>query len=59
MPDPVTVSLIVWNVISFLLHAYHIKQSSCSCQRWGLNCDCLTTPTEERSGGHKHKSRKK
>ena len=49
MPDPVTVSLIVWNVISFLLHAYHIKQSSCSCQRWGLNCDCLTTPTEERS----------
>ena len=46
MTEPITIIFIVWNVISFLLHAYHIKNSQCSFKKFGIDCGCVTGPNE-------------
>ena len=47
MVEPITIAIIVWNVLSFILHAYHIKHSQCMFNKCGLSCDCLASPRND------------
>lgn len=44
--DPLTAVLII---VSYLLHAYHIKKSECRITRGCCLSDCIVTPTNNQS----------
>lgn len=51
--DPVTIGIIVMNVLNTILHGYHIKKCSCRLKKCGIFSSCAIDdakqPKEEKS----------